>query len=192
MLVWHHRLFQPIRPTMSDISFAEIEEVTGGRIGTFDAPCPLCGPDRRAPANRRRPVLRVWRIDPHCATYYCARCGVSGYATDGSPSGTLRTTMTRVRAETLTRDRDTAAQRLWLARYLWRRARPARETVVETYLRSRGIQIAPPATVQFLPPRKPGQHPAMIVAFGIPDEPAPGVLRITEPAITAVHLTLLK
>src|SRR5262249_5030486 len=64
--------------------------------------------------------------------------------------------------------------------------------VVETYLRSRGIQIAPPATVQFLPPRKPGQHPAMIVAFGIPDEPAPGVLRITEPAITAVHLTLLK
>ena len=31
----------------------------------------------------------------------------------------------------------------------------------------------------------------MIVAFGIPDEPEPGVLRIAEPAIIAVHLTLL-
>ena len=48
-----------------------------------------------------------------------------------------------------------------------------------------------PSTVRFLPPQKPDQHPAMLVSFGLPAEPEPGVLDIAEDAITAVQLTLL-
>jgi hypothetical protein len=44
-----------------------------------DAPCPLCGPGRRQAANRKRKTLRIWPNDGF-ASYYCARCGVRGWA----------------------------------------------------------------------------------------------------------------
>ena len=40
-----------------------IDSVTGGRLGRHDIACPECGPSRRSPLNRRRRVLRTWRID---------------------------------------------------------------------------------------------------------------------------------
>jgi hypothetical protein len=46
--------------------------------------------------------------------------------------------------------------------------------------------------LRFLPPTKPERHPAMIVAFGIPEEPEPGRLSINDGAVRGVHLTLLK
>jgi putative DNA primase/helicase len=46
--------------------------------------------------------------------------------------------------------------------------------------------------MRFLQPRNPKHHPAMLVPYGLPEEPEPGVLNITENAITAVQLTLLK
>lgn len=48
--------------------------------GTRDCPCPLCGPDRRHAANRKRKVLRVWHLEPGFASYSCARCGAKGWA----------------------------------------------------------------------------------------------------------------
>jgi hypothetical protein len=51
-----------------------------------DVACPLCGPDRRDPRNRRRKVLRVWHPKPGLATYNCKRCGAHGRA-DGEGSG---------------------------------------------------------------------------------------------------------
>ena len=57
---------------------------------------------------------------------------------------------------------------------------------------ARAIICALPATLAYLPPSKPGHHPAMIVAYGIPDEPEPGLLDIAESKVTAVQLTLLK
>jgi hypothetical protein len=77
------------------------------------------------------------------------------------------------------------------ARYLFRSSLPAVGTPVESYLRRRGIAVRTPA-IRFLPPRKPAHHPAMLVPYGLPQEPEPGVLNITDDAITAVQLTLLK
>jgi putative DNA primase/helicase len=78
------------------------------------------------------------------------------------------------------------------ARYLWRTSKPAAGTIVEKYLIGRGVTMPPPATVRFLSPHKPDQHPAMIVAYGVPDEPEHWLLNITENQITAVQFTLLK
>ena len=67
---------------------------------------------------------------------------------------------------------------------------PARGTIVETYLRSRSCWLDT-ETVRFLPAR--GDHPpAMIVPFGIPTEPEPGILDITSANIHGVQLTKLK
>jgi hypothetical protein len=83
-------------------------------------------------------------------------------------------------------------QQLGKARWLWRMAAPACGTPGETYLRSRGIEVPPPATIRFLPPRKPGHHPALVVAFGLAVEPTPGALDIADDAVRGVQLTLLR
>src|SRR5262249_413900 len=64
------------------IDIAAIEDLSFGRFGTFDVACPLCGPERRSPINRRRKVLRVWRLEPGFATYHCVRCGERGHVRD--------------------------------------------------------------------------------------------------------------
>jgi putative DNA primase/helicase len=77
------------------------------------------------------------------------------------------------------------------ARYLFKSSIAAAGTPVETYLRGRGITVPTP-TIRFLPPRKSAHHPAMLVPYGLPNEPEPGVIDIADNAITAVQLTLLK
>jgi putative DNA primase/helicase len=76
------------------------------------------------------------------------------------------------------------------ARYLFRSSIAAAGTPVESYLRRRGIAVLSPS-IRFLPPRKSVHHPAMLVPYGLPDEPEPSVIDIAEVAITAVQLTLL-
>jgi hypothetical protein len=41
---------------MNGATLTKIDELTGGRIGTFDVACPWCGPERRVPA-------RIWPIE---------------------------------------------------------------------------------------------------------------------------------
>jgi hypothetical protein len=78
------------------------------------------------------------------------------------------------------------------AAWLWSQRRPIAGSTAETYLRkARGYAGLLPKTLGFLPTRKPDQHPAMIAAFGVVDEPEPGVLGAPDD-VTAVHLTLLK
>jgi hypothetical protein len=78
------------------------------------------------------------------------------------------------------------------ASWLWHQRRPIAGTVAEKYLRDARGHTGPLAkTLAFLSPRKPEQHPAMIAAFGIPEEPEPGVLA-TPRDVDSVHLTLLK
>jgi Toprim domain len=176
----------------AQFSLAVLDRLTGGRVGTHDVPCPSCGPSRRTRGTHRRRVLRVWRIDAEYATYCCQRCGAHGWARYGSTPRLDGGTLARARTVTAVRDGETAAERRRVAQWLWRVARPTAGTVAETYLRSRGILTAPPATVRFLSPRKRGQHPAMIAVFGVPDEPVPGELAITDNQIRGAHLTLLK
>jgi Toprim domain len=76
--------------------------------------------------------------------------------------------------------------------WLWGQRRPITGSIAETYLRTARGYVGPlPSTLGFLPERKPEQHPAMIAAFGLVDEPEPGVLG--KPSdVSSVHLTLLK
>ena len=77
------------------------------------------------------------------------------------------------------------------AAWLWSRRKPIAGSPAERYLReARGYTGPSPSTLAFLPPRKP-DHPAMMAAFALCDEPEPGV--VGEPQnVNAVHLTLLK
>jgi putative DNA primase/helicase len=78
------------------------------------------------------------------------------------------------------------------AAWLWSQRKPTAGTVAEKYLRSnREITCTLPATLGFLPARKSDQHPALISAFALPDEPEPGILG-TPRNVGSVHLTLLK
>jgi hypothetical protein len=78
------------------------------------------------------------------------------------------------------------------AAWLWQQREPLAGSIAETYLRKvRSIEGPPPPTLAFSPPTKPEHHPALIAAYGIPEEPEPGIL--AEPRnVEAVHLILLK
>jgi hypothetical protein len=78
------------------------------------------------------------------------------------------------------------------AAWLWSQRRPIGGTVVEKYLSEvRGYSGPAPSTLGFLPPSIAEHHPAMIAAFGIPDEPEPGILGELR-NVGSIHLTLLK
>jgi len=174
------------------IDFAIIDRLAP-RIGVVDGPCPLCGPERRLPANRRRKVLRIWRLEPGFATFHCARCGERGHVHDNSFSSSRRdpAAVARAKVEADARERVSATERLAKARWLWSRRKPIAGTIAETYLRqARGYCGPIPATLGYLAPQ--GAHAAaMIAAFGIAYEPEPGLLEIADVQVRGVHLTRL-
>jgi hypothetical protein len=176
---------------MSALDLTIIGQIARGRFGMFDAACPQCGPERRRPVNQRKPVLRVWRIDQHFASYHCARCGMKGHARDGSIARIDPAAIAGAKAEAAERDRTTRAERLSKAQWLWSRSRPIAGTVAESYLRgARGYDGALPATLRFLPAR--GDHgPAMLAAFGMATEPEPGRVEIDGRNLYGVHVTRL-
>jgi hypothetical protein len=169
-----------------------IDKITGRRLGTFDVPCPECGPLKRSLRGQRKPVLRVYRIEPNFAGYHCARCGEKGAALNrnGTPPDLIK--LAKARAEAAERDRILKAKRLSAARSLWSIRKPIIGSIAEAYLRSaRGYGGPLPATLGFLPAR--GDHPpAMIAAFGLAREIEPGLITISDQAVTGVHLTRLR
>jgi hypothetical protein len=146
---------------------------------------------RRAGINQRRRVLRAWRLAPGFATYHCARCGEHGFTRDLSAPPPDPFVLARAQAEAAERERVSASERLRKARWLWSQRRPMAHTIGEVYLRdARGYGGPLPATLGFLPPR--GEHgPAMIAAFGIAYELRPGIVNITDSAVTGIHITRL-
>jgi hypothetical protein len=70
------------------------------------------------------------------------------------------------------------------------KSRPAPDTPVERYLRSRNIDRCP-ESIRYLPASDRYPWPAMIVAAGVPDEPEPGVYTLPPERLTGVHLTYL-
>lgn len=171
------------------ISLDEIDAITGGRIGTFDTPCPLCSPFRRH-NNQRIKVLRIWRLEHDFAGYHCAHCGESGHTRAQIRTRPDPARLVRARAEAAERDRNHRRERLTKALALWTMAGPIQGTMAQKYLRARGIDGPLPDTLRFLPAR--GEYaPAMVATFGIPREIEPGVIRIAADAITGVHLTRL-
>ena len=169
-----------------------------GRIARV-GPCPICGGRDRFGINVRK---RLWNCrgcrkggDVIALMQFLKGCSfvealqiLSGEAPS---AGELRRVTERHRTEAGADDYERRQRDK--ARRLWRASRAAAGTTVESYLRARGIALSSlPTTVRFLPPLKPEHHPAMIVAYGLPQEPEPGVLTIAEDAISAVQLTLLK
>jgi hypothetical protein len=173
------------------MTFVDIDNLTGGRLGTVDTACPSCGPDRRSAANRRRHVLRIWH-EADFASYHCARCGLTGFARRNGAKRIDHQQRERLKIKTAHHKTEHDQRQRAKAKWLWRRSEPAAGSIVQTYLMSRRIELDQlPATLRYLPPSG-DYHPAMISAFGIPDEPEPGVLAIDKKAIAGVHLTLLK
>lgn len=176
---------------MHALNFEALQRIVGGKFGIHDVPCLLCGPDRQSPANRTRKVLRVWYISPNFISYSCARCGERGYVRDRGGSKINSSTYACVRSELDEHNRAAAAARLSKALALWRARKPLSGSVAEKYLRDARAYHGPlPPTLGFLPAR--GDYPpAMIAAFGIPDEPEPHVIVLSEVNLKGVHLTRL-
>jgi Toprim domain len=175
---------------MSTITIHDINRLAGGRIGTHDIACPLCGPQHSIRGRQRR-VLRVWVIEPGFATFCCARCGETGYAHDRHAPAPDPAKLARLRAEAVEHDRAHKAERLNKARWLWSRRRPIAGSIAGTYLRKkRGIRCPLPATLGFLPAYR-DYPPAMIAAFGLAHEVEPGIVGISDGDIIGVHLTRL-
>lgn len=127
----------------ASLDLETIERLTGGGLGVYDTPCPLCGPARRRLINQHRPVLRTWRIDPSFATYCCARCGEHGYVRGHSVAWADPAAVERARAEAVGRERSSAAERLRKARWLWSlRRRGLLGSLAEIYLREAGAILA--------------------------------------------------
>jgi len=176
---------------MREIDLDDIDQIAGSRRGKFRVSCPVCGPSRSTAARRKLKVLCIWRYSSDFATYACAHCELRGYAADfSSRARSDPQELARLKAEATACGEEHAKRQQRKAQWLFGAAVPAAGTIVERYLRSRRISILPP-TIRFLPPRKAGQHPAMVVPFGIPDEPEPGVLNMPIAANTAVQLTFL-
>jgi hypothetical protein len=177
---------------VNDISFDRLHELRRGRFGMVDAPCPLCGPERRSAINRQRKVLRIWCDDPSFATFKCKRCEIEGYAVDRSTERADPAVIAKARAKAQERQCIEAADSLKKARWLWSQRKPIIGSIAEKYLREcRRYQGRIPGTLGFLPAR--GEyHPAMIAAFGMAKEIEPGEIVIYDAAVRGVHLTKLK
>lgn len=174
--------------------FDQLNELRRGHLGVVDVPCPVCGPDRRSPVNQRRPVLRVWCDSASFLTYHCARCEIEGFAHDGASEGQRPdpAVIEQAKAKAKERQRIEAADSLRNSQWLWSCRQPIAGSVAETYIHEcRGYSGQLPATLGFLPAR--GEHgPAMIAAFGMAHEIAPGEIVIDNAAVRGVHLTKLK
>lgn len=179
------------------LSFDELTALAGGRVGVLDAPCPQCGPDRRSPHNRVRKVLRVWREQASFATYSCARCGISGWASDGQHverqcDPAIKAMQARARAAAEAHQAERRAKQAATAQWLWRVAQPAEGPIPQRYLRDvRGIGGPIPETLRFLPAR--GDYPPSLIAgFGLPDEIEPGRIVLPIKSVVAVQLIKLR
>jgi len=177
--------------TNGPFSFDQLVALAGPHL-RHDVACPLCGPQPgRTATNRKRRVLRLWH-EPGFISFYCVRCDAGGYAVDDNREPVSRAVLERARAEREKFERESAAKRLEVARWLWQWRRPIVGSIAERYLReARGITGALPGTLGFLPARD-DHPPALIAAFGIPAEPEPGVLTIAHTQVEGVHLTRLK
>lgn len=175
-----------------------------GRIERVGA-CPICGGTDRFAVNTRKGVFN------------CRGCGIGGDVIaltrflDGSDFPTACALLAGERparsAPSVIKSSQTTIgvlpsidpsaddyerQQRAKAQHLYGASKVAAGTLVDGYLRTRGITAPLPATVRFLPPLKPGHHPAMLVPFGLASEPEPGVLYITQSEINAIQLTLLR
>lgn len=165
--------------------------------GRFDraGPCPVCGGHDRFAINIRKQVWNcrgygggdVIKLIQHLdgVDFREAIHTLTGERSSSSTLISRNISSNSHQAETYQREQYRKAA------WLWSQRKPLAGSIAERYLReARGIDCSIPATIAYLPATKPEHHPALIAAYGLPDEPEPGVL--AEPRnVKAAHLILL-
>jgi hypothetical protein len=163
------------------------------RAGTeLVGPCAVCGGTDRFGINIRKQIFN------------CRGCGAKGDVIalvqhlDGCDFATAIETLVgntvrpapRPAPTTRRDDGSEDKQRESKASWIWSQRKPITEdTPPWLYLRKRGYTGPIPTTLGYLPARDP--HPAaMISAFGMADEPEPGILAAPK-GVRGVHLTRL-
>ena len=130
---------------MTELSYDTLVNLVSRRFGKYDIACPLCGPERRSPANRKRRVLRIWHLEEGFVTYACARCGERGYARakDAVASKQSRTTGCQPRIVEASEDADQRS-RIEFALQLWEASCPLVGTLGDKYLKEhRRLRVEP-------------------------------------------------
>jgi hypothetical protein len=123
------------------LTWAEIEEITGGRFGRTMAVCPLCSANRRTPHKRQSKVLAVKLVEADFAVFYCNHCEASGYCRPNTASRVVDFAEHRRQRERAKRNAEKEKQdRTRGALTLWNDAQPFHGSPAEPYLRhTRGI-----------------------------------------------------
>ena len=144
---------------MTQLSYDALVSLCDGKLGNHDVACPLCGPSRRDPANRKRRVLRIWQGTPGLASYHCARCGEHGWARGDNDQVIAVLRSRGMREQTGFRTLPQLAHRRAVdlddikrteaALVIWHSAKSAQGTLLETYLGSRGIHLTLPDALRF-------------------------------------------
>jgi hypothetical protein len=174
------------------LSFEHVLALIQGRLGKTDIPCPLCSANRSTSEKRCRNVFRVWRDTADFLTFHCCHCGESGWLKPDHATTVDLAQISRLREQARQREEGIRLRRMSKARSLWRAALPIKGTPAEIYLRNvRGIGCPLPATLRFLPALRADYHPALVAAYGLPEEPEPGLLCIDERGVQSIQLTLL-
>jgi hypothetical protein len=178
--------------TQHTLTFEQINSTISGRFGKLDLLCPFCSASRSTAENRRKKVFRVWRDRPDFLTFHCVHCGERGWLRDGKSAPIDIAKIEEMKRAAEKRDAETKLRGAQKAQWLYRQRQSIAGTPAETYLREiRGITCSISSTLGYLPPYKPGHHPALIAPYGVPSEPEPGVLRLESCDVKGVQLTLL-
>ena len=131
---------------MTALTYTELADLCDQRLGMRDVACPLCGPSRHAPENRKRRVLRIWHQRPGFASFACARCGERGYAHGNEPRRCRKAAKVAVAGTILPPKIDAAdddlKRRIKTARSLWKASVPLPNTLGWRYFTERrGLHI---------------------------------------------------
>lgn len=135
-----------------------------GRYGT--APCPVCQPERRRDQNALTLANGRGALLAHCKKSNC--CFEDILAAAGIETGIYKAPDPDLADQ---RDREEAAhakKRTRQAERCWSESLPAEGSIVETYLRGRGVKCDLPRTLRFHPECWHGPsarcYPAMVVS----------------------------
>lgn len=146
----------------SEINYHHLNDLLRGRA-VSDGACPLCGPTRQQPFNRKRKVLRAWHLGDGAISFRCARCGASGVAFRDERSDRVMPPKHEVREGPSMEE----IERIEKARWLYHQARPA-DDEGRAYFEGRGLDWLPEVARQMRFARVffrgfDGEHPALIM-----------------------------
>jgi hypothetical protein len=118
-----------------DLSWDEVDQLTGGIAGTHHTPCPYCGPDKEL--SIRFKIERTLAK----ANWYCFYCNARGSVENEDGDVPDADELVAVRQLQAEKKADTRAYAL----RLWDEAGPITTTTGAVYLKARGIELPPNA-----------------------------------------------